>query len=103
MVDERGLEQELFAVGERLARAMPSPARHPLKAIDDKAMDFASRDAELKAALFRFVDVVPACRSLDDLARHLRGFLAEVSEPPPTIAVAMKMGNTRAGRTALGA
>ena len=52
-------------------------------------MELASADAELKAALFRFVDVVPACRGVDDLARHLTGFLGEVSEPPPPIAVAM--------------
>ena len=37
--------------------------RNPLKAFDEKAMDLASQDAELKAALFRFVDVVPACRT----------------------------------------
>ena len=49
-----------------------------MKALDDKAMDLASRDAELRAALFRFVDVVPACRSLDDLARHLSALLDEV-------------------------
>ena len=66
-------------------------------------MELASQDAELKAALFRFVDVVPACRSLDDLARHLTGFLGEVEAPPPPVSVAMRMGNTRAGRTALGA
>src|ERR671932_596288 len=101
MVDERALEEELFAVGSRLASAMPAQ-RNPLKAIDDKAMDLASEDAELKAALFRFVDVVPACRSLDDLSRHLTGFLEEVGDPPPPIAVAMKMGNTKAGRRALG-
>src|ERR671933_504124 len=101
MVDEQALETELFAVGGRLAKAMPAQ-RNPLKAMDDKAMDLAAQDAELKAALFRFVDVVPACRSLEDLARHLTGFLREVGEPPPPVAVAMRMGNTRAGRTALG-
>ena len=77
--------------------------RNPLKAFDEKAMDLASQDAELKAALFRFVDVVPACRNLDDLARHLTGFLGEVETPPPPIGVAMKMGGSKAGRTALGA
>ena len=102
MVEEKELEQELFAVGTRLAEALPSNARRPLKALDDKAMDFASRDAELKAALFRFVDVVPACRNMDDLARHLTGFLREVEEPPPPIAVAMRMGESRTGRAALG-
>src|SRR4051812_21469814 len=82
---------------------MPSPMRNPLKAVDDKAMDLASADAELKAALFRFVDVVPPCRTLDDLARPLPGFLGGVEPKPPPIAAAMRMGNSRAGRTALGA
>src|SRR5919199_1551257 len=82
-MDEQALETELFAIGSRLAADMPVQ-RNPLKAIDDKAMDLAAQDAELKAALFRFVDVVPACRSLEDLARHLKGFLGEVGEPPVT-------------------
>jgi proline dehydrogenase len=102
IVDERALETELTDIGRRLAAAMPV-TRNPLKAFDEKAMDLASQDQELKAALFRFVDVVPACRNLDDLARHLTGFLAEVETPPPTIGVAMKMGGSKAGRTALGA
>src|SRR5919109_2332194 len=100
MVEERALEQELYAIGTNLAAAMPV-TRNPLKAVDEKAMDLASQDAELKAALFRFVDVVPACRSLEDLARHLTGFLGEVEQPTAPIGVAMKMGNTRAGRAAL--
>ena len=102
-MDDATLERELHAVGEQLWSALPPAARNPLKAADEKAMEFAAQDAELKAALFRFVDVVPACRSLDDLARHLTGFLGEVEAPPPPIAVAMKMGSNRAGRTALGA
>ena len=59
------LEQEIQRVGRDLADAFPSQVRHPVKALDEKAMELASRDAELRAALFRFVDVVPACRSLD--------------------------------------
>ena len=101
-MDAQALEQETFAVGRRLAEALPGRSRSPLKALDDKAMDFASSDQELKAALFRFVDVVPACRNLDDLAAHLTSFLREVSEPPPSIAMAMRMGNTRAGSRAVG-
>ncbi len=102
-VDAARLESELFEVGRELAAALPSAARNPIAAADGKAMELASQDAELKAALFRFVDVVPACRSLDDLARHLTGFLGEVEAPPPPVAVALRMGNSRAGRTALGA
>src|SRR4051794_19421205 len=101
MPDDAAVERELFEVGRRLADALPT-TRNPLKAMDEKAMDLASSDAELKAALFRFVDVVPACRNLDDLAHHLTSFLDEVGSPPPTIGVAMKMGSSKAGRRALG-
>src|SRR5919205_4138900 len=66
-------------------------------------MELSSQDAELRAALFRFVDVTPACRSLDDLARHLAGYLEEVGEKPPPLRAAMRMTESRAGRAALGA
>jgi RHH-type proline utilization regulon transcriptional repressor/proline dehydrogenase/delta 1-pyrroline-5-carboxylate dehydrogenase len=96
-------EADILAVGRDLAAALPGTSRNPLKAIDDRAMELASQDAELRAALFRFVDVVPACRSLDDLSRHLSGFLEEVGDRPPPLQVAMRMSETKAGRTALGA
>jgi proline dehydrogenase len=102
-VATRAIEADILAIGRDLAAAFPGATRHPIKALDDRAMDIAAHDAELRAALFRFVDVVPACRDLDDLARHLTGFLDEVDERPPPLQVAMRMGATRAGRTALGA
>ena len=97
------LESEIQRVGLSLSKAFPSRRGHPIKALDERAMELASQDAELRAALFRFVDVVPACRSLDDLATHLAGFLDEVDHQPPPLSAAMKMGNTKAGRAALGA
>ena len=66
-------------------------------------MELASQDAELRPRCSASSTSCPACRSLDDLARHLTGFLGEVDEPPPPIAVAMRMGDSRAGRAALGA
>jgi RHH-type proline utilization regulon transcriptional repressor/proline dehydrogenase/delta 1-pyrroline-5-carboxylate dehydrogenase len=100
MPDE--LQSDIERIGAELAGAFPSAARHPLRALDARAMELASGDRELRAALFRFVDVVPACRSLDDLARHLTSLLAEVPETPPSISAAMRVAHTRAGRTALG-
>jgi proline dehydrogenase len=97
------IDDEILSVGREVARRFPSAARRPMKALDDKAMDLASQDEQLRAALFRFVDVVPACRSLDDLARHLSGFLDEVIDRPASLDVAMRMSGSRAGRTALGA
>lgn len=97
------LDADILRIGAELAAALPSAGRHPLRAVDARAMDLASRDDELRAALFRFVDVVPACRSLDDLAAHLSSFLHEVGEPPVPVGVALRMADTRAGRAALGA
>ena len=97
------LELAIREIGSDLAGAFPSSARHPLRALDARAMDLASSDQELKAALFRFVDVTPACRSLDDLARHLREFLREVPDAPVPLAAAMRIADNRAARTALGA
>jgi proline dehydrogenase len=100
---DTALERELRRVGAELAASFPTASRQPLRALDARAMELASSDRELKAALFRFVDVVPACRSLDDLARHLISFLEEVPEAPPPITAAMRISHTRAGRAALGA
>jgi proline dehydrogenase len=97
------LERSILEVGTDLASAFPSSARHPLRALDARAMDLASADQQLKAALFRFVDVTPACRSLDDLARHLREFLREVPDAPPPLAAAMRITDNKAARVALGA
>jgi RHH-type proline utilization regulon transcriptional repressor/proline dehydrogenase/delta 1-pyrroline-5-carboxylate dehydrogenase len=97
------LEREIQRVGRALADAFPSHRGSPLKALDDRAMDLAAEDAELRAALFRFVDVVPACRSLDDLAAHLTSYLDQVHSRTPSLRAAMRMGDTRAGRAALGA
>jgi proline dehydrogenase len=96
------LESEIHRIGTDLAHGFPSSARHPVKALDDKAMELASRDAELRAALFRFVDVVPVCRSLEDLARHLSSYLGEVDERPPALDAAMRMADSKAGSRALG-
>src|SRR3954470_8979208 len=97
------VEHDLREVGRELAARFPARARHPMRALDSKAMELSSQDAELRAALFRFVDVTPACRSLDDLARHLAGYLEEVDAKPPPLRAAMRMAETRAGRAALGA
>ncbi len=97
------LDERIFEIGARLSGAFPKRSRNPVRALDDKAMELASRDAELRAALFRLVDVTPATRSLDDLARHLSEYLDDVEEKPPSLDVAMKMAGSAPGRRALGA
>src|SRR3954453_2373964 len=97
------VEPGLHEVGRALAARLPSRARHPVRALDEKAMELSAQDAELRAALFRLVDVTPATRSLDDLARHLASYLEGVDQPRQPLRAAMRMAESRAGRTALGA
>src|SRR3954452_18844572 len=96
-------EQDVLKIGRSLASKFPPRTRHPVRALDAKAMELSAQDAELRAALFRFVDVTPACNSLDELARHLAGYLEDVDDKPPPLKAAMRMAESRAGRTALGA
>src|SRR3954452_22388876 len=96
-------EQDVLKIGRSLASKFPPRTRHPVRALDAKAMELSAQDAELRAALFRFVDVTPACNSLDELARHLAGYLEDVDQKPPPLRAAMRMAESRAGRTALGA
>lgn len=99
----QAVERDTRRIGLELAAAMPSLARHPVRAVDDRAMQLASEDESLRAALFRFVDVVPACRSPDELARHLTGYLEQVDDRPAPVAAAMRLASTRPGRLTLGA
>jgi proline dehydrogenase len=102
-VNLEALNAEILSVGVALSEAMSHAPRHPTRAVDERAMRATTRDPELRAALFRLVDVTPACRNLDDLGHHLAGMLDSVQEPPTSIAAAMRVADTKAGRVALGA
>jgi RHH-type proline utilization regulon transcriptional repressor/proline dehydrogenase/delta 1-pyrroline-5-carboxylate dehydrogenase len=97
------LEAEVQRIGRELAERFPSPARHPLRSLDQKAMQLTAQDSQLAAALFRLVDVTPACRSVDDLSSHLVAYLDEVPERPHSLDAAIKLAGTAPGRKALGA
>jgi RHH-type proline utilization regulon transcriptional repressor/proline dehydrogenase/delta 1-pyrroline-5-carboxylate dehydrogenase len=100
--DTATIEAEVQRIGRELADNFPSAGLHPVKALDRKAMQLTSQDASLGAALFRLVDVTPACRSVDDLSAHLVAYLDQVAERPPSIDAAMKIAGTAPGRKALG-
>ncbi len=96
------LEAEVQRIGRELAAQFPSAGRHPLRSLDRKAMQLTSQDAKLGAALFRLVDVTPACRSVDDLSAHLLAYLDQVPDRPPSVEAAMKIAGSAPGRKALG-
>jgi RHH-type proline utilization regulon transcriptional repressor/proline dehydrogenase/delta 1-pyrroline-5-carboxylate dehydrogenase len=97
------VEDEIREVGAAVVQKLPAPSRGPVAALDERAMRLTTEDPELRTALFRLVDVTPACRNLDDLASHLAEFADGVGEPPPTLAAAMRAAHTKPGRLALGA
>jgi len=78
----RGLEPAITAIGRELVAAMPAARHTPRAAVERRIMGAMVEDAELRAAVFRFVDVRPACKDPDDLARHLSELLREAEDSP---------------------
>ncbi len=79
------LEPEIFALGSRLGVRRWS-GRAVKRASHDRAMALVSGNPQLRAALFRLVDVAPACANAAELSEHLAAYLAEVETGPPLIA-----------------
>ena len=81
------LDDEIAALGRRLAQG-GSSLRRARRTVHDRGMALLARDPEVRAALFRLVDVAPACAGPGELAEHLAAFLAGVERPtaPMTLA-----------------
>lgn len=94
-------EREIAALGRRLATV----GRSLRRTADDRAMALAMRDPQVRAALFRLVDVAPACATPAELATHLDSFLAQVERPAPAVRLARRAaaGSALTGRVARGA
>ncbi|MDE3130146.1 MAG: proline dehydrogenase family protein [Acidobacteriota bacterium] len=65
--------------GRRLAEQLPRPGRNPAALAERRMMQTMIGDPRLRAALFRFVDVRPACRDRGELVRHLHEYLEEAA------------------------
>jgi len=91
-----------MAIGRDLHAALPAASHNPVRRADAQAMQMAASDDQLRAALFRLVDVTPACRSAGDLAEHLAAYLEEVPERPPALDAVLRASHSPAGRRALG-
>ena len=75
----RSLEPEVATIGRELVAAMPSVRHTPRAAIERRIMGAMVADPELRAAVFRFVDVRPACATPADVTRHLHELLAALA------------------------
>jgi len=82
MPDPAALEPAIQAVGRDLAGRMPEPRKLSAAAAEQRLTDLMMQDDALRAALFRFVDVRPACTTPADVVRHLQELLTEVHDSP---------------------
>jgi len=84
-INEAQIEQEIQRLGREIIEAAGHDEHsiHPADWFDARVMEWAMGDEALKTQLFRFVDVLPALRSPDEIARHLEEyFTAPDSEFP---------------------
>src|SRR3954454_21130883 len=75
------LEARVHELGRRIAAGQATARRSRARALEDRAMELLARDPQLRAALFRLVDVAPACSGPRELAAHLASLLGEVERP----------------------
>jgi proline dehydrogenase len=76
------LERPIRDLGLELAANLPRHRRVSGAGAERRLTELMLADDELRAALFRFVDVRPACTSPAELTRHLRELLAEAGGSP---------------------
>jgi proline dehydrogenase len=103
-VGDRGaLNDEIARVGQAIGAVSRVRALDPARALDDHAVALVTRDAELRAALFRLVDVTPACRTLDEVGRHLASLVGELDDHGRLQRATGRAMRTKGGRVAAGA
>ena len=74
------LEPPIRAIGTDLAARMPRPRAVSTARVERRMQELLMSDPALRAALFRFVDVRPACATPADVTRHLHELLEDAAE-----------------------
>ena len=93
------LEPPIRAIGTDLAARMPRPRAVSTARVERRMQELLMSDPALRAALFRFVDVRPACATPADVTRHLHELLDDASESTKARrASATARGDRRADR-----
>lgn len=91
------IEPEILAQGRNLGGRRRG-VRAVRRGAYDRMMALVARDPQLRAALFRLVDVAPACRGTDELAAHLGAYLESVE----TTAAPVRLGSRAVDSAVLG-
>ena len=84
---DEALETRTRELAEELWRVEPGSWRQPLITLGRRLLGSLDDRPRLRSALFRFVDVAPACRGAVERGAHLRAFLREVEGEPVPLAL----------------
>jgi proline dehydrogenase len=109
MVESRDLksldpvDREVHEIGRAIAEALPRPSRSPVQVLDRRVNRLVADDAALRAALFRFVDVMPACNSAEEVVGHFVSYLADLPDLPMFLRLGQKASAYRIGRPVVAA
>jgi proline dehydrogenase len=96
------LEARVRDLGRRIAAGQATAGRGRSRALENRGMELLARDPALRAALFRLVDVAPACAGRRDLAAHLASLLGEVQRPVAPVALARRASSREGTSAAVG-
>jgi RHH-type proline utilization regulon transcriptional repressor/proline dehydrogenase/delta 1-pyrroline-5-carboxylate dehydrogenase len=96
-------EAEILSLGRALAAALPRPSRAPGAVLDRTLMRTAAEDDGLRSALFRFVDVRPACHGRRDVGDHLVALLRDGDAQGRAGVTLTRLASRRRSRPAMGA
>ena len=80
------IEAEILALGRRLGERHRS-LQGVRRGAHDRAMNLVAADPQLRSALFRLVDVAPACAGAPELADHLAAYLDDVESEALPVAL----------------
>src|SRR6478752_3065030 len=95
-------EARVRALGRQIAAGQATAGRSRSRALEDRGMELLSRDPALRAALFRLVDVAPACAGRRDLATHLASLLGEAHGSDAPAGSLLRRASTAARGAATG-
>ncbi|MCL2420095.1 MAG: proline dehydrogenase family protein [Conexibacteraceae bacterium] len=95
------IERETLSLGRRLWQHQRRHRRVGRRS-EDRAMAAMTAEPGLRAAVFRLVDVAPACDGGGELAEHLGAYLDEIREPSGLVARSRRMLHGRLGSVAGG-
>lgn len=90
--DRADLEPAIRAQAHLLVAHMPSPRLPAALRLEERVMQAIVGDRDLRAALFRLLDVRPACAGSRELVAHLEQYLKEARSSPPARRLASVAG-----------